>query len=104
MLYNDLIRALTKKALGNEIVIITEEQIFDEEGKPIGKPKKTIKTTKNDIDTSACLKLLDIEERKREGEKITNLSDDELQKKKEQLIIKLMQEEGYIKKRSKNEK
>ena len=101
MLYDDLINALTKKALGNEITIITEEQTFDEEGKPTGKPKKTIKTTKNDIDTSACLKLLDIEERKREGEKIEKLSDDELQKIKKQLIKKFMKEEGYIKKGAK---
>lgn len=82
MLYDDLITALTKKALGNEITIITEEKTFDENGKLLGNPKKTIKSTKNDIDTSACLKLLEIEERKRECQKIANLSDEELQKRK----------------------
>lgn len=40
MLYDDLITALTKKALGNEITIITEEKTFDENGKLLGNPKK----------------------------------------------------------------
>lgn len=74
-----LINALEKKALGNKIDIINEEYTQNEKGDFI-LTKRTKKTTENDIDTSALLKLIEIREKEEENEQnwLKNLSDEEL--------------------------
>ena len=74
-----LIKALEKKALGNEIEIISEEYAQNDKGDFV-LAKKTKKITKNDIDTSALLKLLEIREKEEQNEHswIKSLSDKEL--------------------------
>lgn len=72
----ELIKALEKKALGNKIEIISEEYTQNEKGDFV-LSKKTKKTTINDIDTSALLKLIEIREKEREDE-FAKLSDEEL--------------------------
>lgn len=77
---SELIEALRKKALGNEITTINEEYGQNEKGELI-LVKKTQKTTKNDIDTTALIKLLEIEEKKHEDElnELRNKTDAELE-------------------------
>ena len=57
---------------------------------------KTLKKIKNEIDTQACIKLIDIELKRREMERnvneFDNLSDEELERRKQELISKLKQE------------
>lgn len=74
-----LIKALEKKALGNQIELISEEYGQNDKGEFI-LTKKTKKITKNDIDTQALLKLLEIREREEQNEQtwIKGLSDKEL--------------------------
>ena len=66
--FNALINALKEKALGNVIENIIETYHLTEEGIE-ELDSKTIKRIKNDIDTQACIKLIDIELKRRELEK-----------------------------------
>ncbi len=74
-----LLKALEIKALGNEITTTKEETLINDKGEQNGK-KITKTTIKNDIDTSACIKLIDIELKKQESEKerLQSMSDEEL--------------------------
>lgn len=91
---NDLIEALRKKALGNEITTLTKEYAENEKGKLV-LVKQTQKTTKNDIDTQALLKLIEIEQSKEDKqlEEIKGLTDKQLQKKAYELAIQIIEEE-----------
>ena len=66
--FNALINALKEKALGNVIENVIETYHLTEEGIE-ELDSKTIKRIKNDIDTQACIKLIDIELKRRELEK-----------------------------------
>lgn len=93
--FNKLIDALKQKALGNVIENVVETYKKNEEGKMV-LDNKTLKKIKNEIDTQACIKLIDIELKRREMERnfneFDNLSDEELEAKKQELISKLKQE------------
>lgn len=88
---NDLIKALEKKALGNQIDIISEEYTQNEKGDFV-LTKKTKKTTINDIDTSALLKLIEIREKEQENE-FSRLSDDELRELGIKYALELLESE-----------
>ena len=57
---------------------------------------KTIKKIKNEIDTQACIKLIDIELKRREMERkvnaYDNMSEEELEEEKQKLINQLKAE------------
>lgn len=93
--FNKLIDALKQKALGNVIENVVETYKKNEDGKMI-LDNKTLKKIKNEIDTQACIKLIDIELKRREMERnvneFDNLSDEELERRKQELISKLKQE------------
>ena len=63
---------------------------------------KTIKKIQNDIDTQACIKLIDLELKRREIERELNpyeqLNDEELQREKKRLFkeLKKMIDNGEI--------
>lgn len=88
---NDLIEALRQKALGN-IVEKTIENYTTENGKN-ELTNKTITKIKNDIDTQACIKLIDIElkrrEIERENDNLEKMTDDELEQEKQRLLREL---------------
>lgn len=86
-----LINALEKKALGNQIDIISEEYTQNEKGDFV-LTKKTKKTTINDIDTSALLKLIEIREKEQENE-FARLSDDELRELGIKYALELLESE-----------
>lgn len=88
---HQLINALEKKALGNQIDIISEEYTQNEKG-DIVLTKKTKKTTINDIDTSALLKLIEIREKEQENE-FARLSDDELRELGIKYALELLENE-----------
>lgn len=88
---NDLIEALRQKALGN-IVEKTIENYTTENGKN-ELTNKTITKIKNDIDTQACIKLIDIElkrrEIERENDNLEKMTDQELEQEKQRLLREL---------------
>lgn len=88
---NDLIEALRQKALGN-IVEKTIENYTTENGKN-ELTNKTITRIKNDIDTQACIKLIDIELKRREIERgndnLEKMTDQELEQEKQRLLREL---------------
>lgn len=88
---NDLIEALRQKALGN-IVEKTIENYTTENGKN-ELTNKTITKIKNDIDTQACIKLIDIELKRREIERgndnLEKMTDQELEQEKQRLLREL---------------
>lgn len=89
-----LIEALRKKALGNEITTIVEDFAENEKGKLVS-VKKQQKTTKNDIDTQALLKLIELEEKEeqKEFDALKELSDEELRQLAYETAIKVIEEE-----------
>lgn len=90
----EYISALKKKALGNEITTVVEDFVENDKGK-LELVKKTQKTTKNDIDTQALLKLIEIEEKQKQTEfdELKNLSDDELQQLAYKLALQIIEDE-----------
>lgn len=95
--YNNLLEALKSKALGNESETTTEIYERDKEtGKMKLHSKKTIRT-KNEIDTSACVKMIDIETKRREKEEsketdYNSWTDEELEAEKQRLLKQLKEE------------
>lgn len=89
---NKLINALKEKALGNIIITTIEQYKKDEQGNDI-LSDRTIKKIANDIDTQACIKLIDIELKRRELEKNKNIYDDmtdeQLEEEKQRLLKEL---------------
>lgn len=89
---NELINALKEKALGNIITQTIEQYKKDEQGNDV-LSDRTIKKIANDIDTQACIKLIDIELKRRELEKnqdkYENLTDEELEAEKQRLLKEL---------------
>ena len=98
--FDKIINALKIKALGNVITITTEE--YKEESGQKELKNKTIKKIQNDIDTQACIKLIDLELKRREIERennpYDNLSDKELEQEKKRLFkeLKRMIDNGEI--------
>ena len=95
--FETLTEALKTKALGNTIEQTTETW---EKDKDTGKMKitgKVIKKISYDIDTQACIKLIDLELKRREIEKNQNIyeqmSDEELQEEKRRLLLELKEAE-----------
>lgn len=90
--FNEIIEKLKEKALGNVIENVVETYKKNENGKMI-LDNKTIKKIKNEIDTQACIKLIDIELKRREIERTQNIyenmSDEELENEKQRLIKEL---------------
>lgn len=92
--FNALINALKEKALGNVIENIIETYHLTKEGIE-ELDSKTIKRIKNDIDTQACIKLIDIELKRRELEKdekeeeFEKMTDDELLAEAERIFKQL---------------
>ena len=90
--FNSLIDALKQKALGNVIENVVETYKKNEDGDLV-LDNKTLKKIKNEIDTQACIKLIDIELKRREMERNNNdfekMSDEELELKKQELIREL---------------
>ena len=93
---NEIINALKKKALGNTIETTTEQYEKNKDTKKMELVDKTIKKVQNDIDTQACIKLIDIEYKKRELEKPTNeyenMTDEQLRIEKQRLLALLFEE------------
>lgn len=91
---DEYMSALKKKALGNEITTIIEDFAENEKGELIP-VKKQQKTTKNDIDTQALLKLIDIEEKanQKKYDELKDLSDNELQDLAYQIALQVIEEE-----------
>lgn len=93
--FDKLIDALKSKALGNVVENVVETYKKNEDGKMI-LDNKTIKKIKNEIDTQACIKLIDIELKRREMERkvnqFDNMSDEQLEEEKQKLIAELKAE------------
>jgi hypothetical protein len=93
--FDNLINALKTKALGNVVENVVETYKKNEDGKMI-LDNKTIKKIKNEIDTQACIKLIDIELKRREMERkvnaYDNMSEEELEEEKQKLINQLKAE------------
>lgn len=90
--FNALIEALKTKALGNVVTTTIEQYKKDNEGNDI-LSDRTIKKILNDIDTQACIKLIDIELKRREIEKdrepYAELNDEELEQERQRLLAEL---------------
>ena len=90
--FDEILEKLREKALGNTIENIVETYKKNEDGKLV-LDNKTLKKIKNEIDTQACIKLIDIELKKRELEREMNpleqLSDEELEHEKQRIIAEL---------------
>lgn len=99
---DELINALQKKALGNEITLINEEFTQNEKGEFV-LSKRTKKTTINDIDTTALLKLIEINEKEEQSEydQLKKLTDEELRKLAIKYALELIEEEQSKRKRNK---
>ena len=97
---DDLIKALEKKALGNEITLISEEFTQNEKGDFV-LSKRTKKTTINDIDTSALLKLIELHEKEEQSqiEELKGLNDTQLRELAIQYAIQLIDEEQHKRKK-----
>lgn len=88
---NKLIEALKEKALGNIITQTIEQYKKDDKGNDI-LSDRTIKKIANDIDTQACIKLIDIELKRRELEaknEFEALTDEQLEQEKQRLLKEL---------------
>ncbi len=99
--FSELLKALNTKALGNTIEVATETWERDKEtGKEI-LTGRVVKKTTFDIDTQACIKLIDIEMKRREQEKEFNpyekLTDEQLEAEKQRLLKELWEEEKKVK-------
>ena len=95
--FEELTKALKTKALGNTIEQTTETW---EKDKDTGKMKitgKVVKKISYDIDTQACIKLIDLELKQRELDKnldkYSHMSDEELQAEKMRLLRELREAE-----------
>lgn len=95
--FEELTNALKTKALGNTIEQTTETW---EKDKDTGKMKitgKVIKKISYDIDTQACIKLIDLELKQRELDKnldkYSQMTDEELQAEKMRLLRELREAE-----------
>ena len=95
--FEELTNALKTKALGNTIEQTTETW---EKDKDTGKMKitgKVVKKISYDIDTQACIKLIDLELKQRELDKnldkYSHMSDEELQAEKMRLLRELREAE-----------
>lgn len=90
--FDEILEKLREKALGNTIENVVETYKKNADGDLV-LDNKTLKKIKNEIDTQACIKLIDIELKKRELEKELNplekLSDEELERRKQNLIAEL---------------
>lgn len=91
--FNNLLKALNDKALGNTIETSTETWELDKETKKMKLVGKTTKKISYDIDTQACIKLIDLELKRREldrnQDKYSQMSDEELEKEKIRLLKEL---------------
>lgn len=89
---DELIEALKQKALGNIVTQTIEQFKKDDNGNDI-LSDRTIKKIANDIDTQACIKLIDIELKRREFDKnkdyYENLTDEQLEQEKQRLLKEL---------------
>lgn len=95
--FEELTNALKTKALGNTIEQTTETW---EKDKDTGKMKitgKVVKKISYDIDTQACIKLIDLELKQREldknFDKYSQMTDEELQAEKMRLLKELREAE-----------
>lgn len=88
---DEIIEKLREKALGNVIENVVETYKKNENGKLV-LDNKTMKKIKNEIDTQACIKLIDIELKRREIENKNDyekLTDEELEREKIRLLKEL---------------
>lgn len=88
---DEIIEKLREKALGNVIENVVETYKKNENGKLV-LDNKTLKKIKNEIDTQACIKLIDIELKRREIENkndYNKLTDEELEEEKQRLLREL---------------
>jgi hypothetical protein len=94
--FKELIDALKTKALGNTIEQTTETWEKDKDTNKMKLTGKVVKKISYDIDTQACIKLIDIELKQREldksQDKYSQMSDEELQAEKTRLLKKLHEE------------
>lgn len=95
--FNQLLNALKTKALGNTIEQTTETWEKDKETNKMKLTGKITKKISYDIDTQACIKLVDLELKQREldknQDKYSQMSDEELQAEKIRLLKLLKEEE-----------
>lgn len=91
--FNLIIDKLKEKAVGNVIENVVETYRQDEKGKQTLE-NRVVKKIFNEIDTQACIKLIDIELKRREIEKseYETMSDEELEKRRQELIEELKNE------------
>lgn len=91
--FNLIIDKLKEKAVGNVIENVVETYKQDEKGKQTLE-NRVVKKIFNEIDTQACIKLIDIELKRREIEKseYETMSDEELEKRRQELIEELKNE------------
>ena len=91
--FDELTNALKTKALGNTIEQTTETWEKDKETNKMKLTGKVVKKISYDIDTQACIKLIDLELKQRELEKnqdiYSQMSDEELQAEKMRLLREL---------------
>ena len=88
---DEIIEKLREKALGNVIENVVETYKKNENGKLV-LDNKTLKKIKNEIDTQACIKLIDIELKRREIDNKNDyqkLTDEELEAEKQRLLQEL---------------
>lgn len=88
---DEIIEKLREKALGNVIENVVETYKKNENGKLV-LDNKTMKKIKNEIDTQACIKLIDIELKRREIDNKNDyqkLTDEELEAEKQRLLQEL---------------
>lgn len=95
--FKELIDALKTKALGNTIEQTTETWEKDKDTNKMKLTGKVVKKISYDIDTQACIKLIDIELKQREldknQDKYSQMSDEELQAEKIRLLKELKEHE-----------
>ena len=99
--FEKLTKALETKALGNTIEQTTETWEKDNETGKMKLTGKIVKKISYDIDTQACIKLIDLELKRRELEKnqdiYETMSDEELQAEKQRLLQELKKQEDQKK-------
>lgn len=93
--FNQLIDKLREKALGNTIQTIIEQYSTNEKGEQ-KLDNRTLKKIVNDIDTQACIKLIDLELKRREIERnrdwLEEMTDEELELERIRLIKELAEQ------------
>ena len=95
--FEELTNALKTKALGNTIEQTTETWEKDKETGKMKITGKVVKKISYDIDTQACIKLIDLELKQRELDKnldkYSQMTDEELQDEKIRLLRELREAE-----------